>query len=309
MTLQQTQEFNANFLAAIGGDETSVHKAAADTTDYLRIFMREDGIARSVITPKPTTWQELDRAVDTDLPFKVEFKEPFNPPAMTIPFGTQPTESSLWHGRYPVYFSRLVSPRIKKDVAMLMTTPHDVRQIATDNMVKDMLAEEDNKFFGAINTLLGTVDVASLYVPGATMYRTISGFNRQSLVDGKTTLQKTLYQVPPTRAVCNNVTWTMLEAFQRDEAGGDLSEDMLINGNGLKKFMGMEWKVTIKRFVVPDFRVYYFGPENMLGRFRTLEDVTLWAKKENYMLDFFLYAMYGISIGHAGAVAAVNYSV
>lgn len=309
MTLQQSQEFNTNFLEALGNDESSVLKAAADTTDYLRIFMREEGIARSVLTPKPTSWQELDRAVDTELPFKVEFKEPFNPPAMTVPFGTQPTETSLFHPRYPIYFSRLVSPRIKKDVALLMTTPHDVRQIATDNMVKDMLAEEDNKFFGVLNTILGTIDVASLYVPGATMYRTITGFNRQSIIDGKTTMMKTLYQVPPTRAVCNNVTWTMVEGFQRDEFGGDTSEDLFLNGNTLKKWLGLDWKVTIKRFLVPDYKIYYFGPENMLGRFRTLEDVTLWAKKENFMLDFFLYAMYGISIGHAGAFAAVQHSV
>lgn len=306
-TMNESNEFNMAFLDAISGDDFSYKKASSDTTDYLRIFLREEGIARSVLTPKPTTWQELDRAVDTELPFKVEFKEPFNPPAITVPFGTQPAETSLWHGRYPVYFSRLVSPRVKKDVALLMNTPHDVRQIATDNMVKDMMAEEDSKFFGIINTILGTRDASSVYVPGSVMYRGIAGFNRQSLTDGKTTMQKTIYHVPPTRAVTNNVTWTMIESFPRDEFGGDMSEKLLLEGNGLAKFQGMTWKVTIKRFLVPDFRVYYFGPENMLGRFRTLEDVTLWAEKKNFMLDFFLYAMYGITIGHAGALAAVDY--
>ena len=306
-TMNETQEFNLAFLDAISGDEFSFKKASSDTTDYLRVFLREEGIARTLLTPKPTTWAELDRAVDTELPFKVEFKEPFNPPAMTVPFGTQPSETSLWHPRYPVYFSRLVSPRVKKDVALLMTTPHDVRQIATDNMVKDMMAEEDAKFFGILTTILGTINTASAYVPGSTMYRSISGFNRASLTDGKTTMQKTIYHVPPTRAVCNNVTWTMIEAFTRDEFGGDMSEKLFMEGNGMAKFQGMEWKITLKRFLVPDYRIYYFGPENMLGRFRTLEDVTLWAEKKNFMLDFFLYAMYGITIGHAGAVAAVDY--
>jgi hypothetical protein len=306
-TLAETNEFNMSFLDAVSGDEYSFRKMSADMTDYLRIYLREEGIARSMLTPKPTTWQELDRAVDTELPFKVEFKEPFSPPAVTVPFGTHPSETSLFHARYPVYFSRLLSPRVKKDTALLMNTPHDVRQIATDNMVKDMMAEEDSKFFGTIHTILGTIDTTSAYVPGSTMYRTVSGFNRAALTDGKTTMQKTVYHVPPTRAVCNNVTWTMIEGFTRDEFGGDMSEKLFLEGNGLGEFQGLKWKVTIKRFLVPDYRVYYFGPENMLGRFRTLEDVTLWAEKKNFMLDFFLYAMYGMTIAHAGSVAAVQY--
>lgn len=308
-TMAQSRELDARFFDAVAsGDDYSFQKVSSDSTDFLRIYVREEGIARAVMTPKQTNWSEIDHAVDTEIPFKVEYKEPFNPPAMTANFGTVPTETSLWHPRYAVYFARLLSPRVKKDIGLLMNTPHDVRQITTDNMARDMMSEEDNKFFGMIANILGTIDVASAFVPGSTMYRSIPGFTRQNLVTGKTILQQTPYHVPPSRAVCNNVTWTNMEAFTREEMGGDSSEKMFMEGNNMSRFMGMDWKVTIKRHLVNDFVVYYFGPENMLGRFRYLEDITLWAEKKNFMLDFFLYGMYGMSIGHAGAVAAAKYT-
>lgn len=306
-TLAQSQELEQKFFeTVVSGDDYSFQKMSSDSTDYLRIYAREEGIARSLMTPKQTSWSELDHAVDTELPFKVEYKEPFNPPAITAGFGTVPPETSLWHARYPIYFHRLLSPRIKKDIGLLMNTPHDVRQITTENLAKDMMAEEDNKLFAMIATILGTLDVASVFVPGSTMYRSIPGFTRANLVAGKQILQQTPYHVPPTRAVCNNVTWTAMEAFTRDEVGGNKSEDLFLEGNTSGRWLGLDWKVTIKRHLVNDYFIYYFGPENMLGKFRYLEDITLWAEKKAFMLDFFLHGMYGMAIGHAGAVGCAK---
>ena len=56
--------------------------------------------------------------------------------------------------RYLVMMDRIVTPRFTKDVDELRTWIMDIRQVLSDNAIKDMLAEEDGKFITAVNTAL-----------------------------------------------------------------------------------------------------------------------------------------------------------
>ena len=98
------------------------------------------------------TNDELDRQVDTDKPVKVVDKEPDSPAAVSVPFATLPTNIYIKGPRYRVLFDRILTPRFTKDVDELRTWIMDIRQVLSDNAIKDMLAEEDSKFLSAVNT-------------------------------------------------------------------------------------------------------------------------------------------------------------
>ncbi len=129
-----------------------MEKQAIDAVnDFTRTKMREDGFYRRIMPPLKIANDELDRQVDTDKPVKVVDKEPDSPAAISIPFGTLPTNVYIRGPRYRVMFDRIVTPRFVKDVDELRTWVMDIRQVFSDNSIKDMLAEEDSKFISAVN--------------------------------------------------------------------------------------------------------------------------------------------------------------
>ena len=135
-----------------------MEKTAIDAVnDFTRTKMREDGFYRRILPPLQISNDELDRQVDTDKPVKIVDKEPDSPAAISIPFATLPINLYIRGPRYRVMFDRIVTPRFTKDVDELRTYVMDIRQVLSDNAIKDMLAEEDSKFLAAVNTAIGTV--------------------------------------------------------------------------------------------------------------------------------------------------------
>ena len=102
----------------------------------------------------PISNDELDRQISTDKPVKIVDKEPDSPAAISIPFATLPMNLYIRGPRYPVMMDRIVTPRFTKDVDELRTWIMDIRQVLSDNSIKDMLAEEDGKFIAAVNSAM-----------------------------------------------------------------------------------------------------------------------------------------------------------
>ena len=136
-----------------------MEKTAVDAiNDFTRTKMREDGFLRRILPPLQISNDELDRQVDTDKPVKIVDKEPDSPASISVPFATLPQNVYIRGPRYRVHFHRIVSPRFTKDVDELRTYSMDIRQVLSDNAIKDMLAEEDGKFIAAVDSCVGDVD-------------------------------------------------------------------------------------------------------------------------------------------------------
>ena len=130
-----------------------LEKQAVDAiNDFTRERVREDGFWRKLIPMLPIQNSDLDRQYDTDLPVKIVDMEPDSPAALSLPFATLPTNYYIRGRRYRVQFDRILTPRFTKDVDELRTWVMDIRQVMSDNALKDMLAEEDAKFLLAVNT-------------------------------------------------------------------------------------------------------------------------------------------------------------
>lgn len=285
-------------------------KQAIDAVnDFTRTKMREDGFYRRVLPPVQISNDQLDRQVDTDKPVKVVDKEADSPAAISIPFGTLPTNTYIRGPRYRVMFDRIVTPRFVKDVDELRTWVMDIRQVLSDNSIKDMLAEEDSKFIQAVNTAMLGADTPVPYNGNVVQWETISGgITRESLQEARKIMPRGPSHLEAHTALVNNVTIKEFEKFGRDEMGGDFSQDVLKNGWAETDFANMRWIITIKRDLVPDDSLFMFADPKFIGKNFLLEDTTMYIRREAYMLEFFSYQTAGGSLGHTGGLARADFA-
>ena len=175
MSEYSTKAVNQAFYDQITSDDHGMQKNAQQAVnEFTRVKMREDGFWRKIIPPVPITNDELDRQVDTDKNVKIVDKEPGSPAAISIPYATLPMNRYIRGPRYRVMFDRIATPRFTKDIDELRTWDMDIRQVLSDNAIKDMLAEEDGKAIRAVNSLLGTVNTP-VTETNTVQYKTISG--------------------------------------------------------------------------------------------------------------------------------------
>ena len=305
-TQQEIQLLNETLFEQL--DTPGMQKQAIDAVnDFTRTKMREDGFYRRIMPPLTITNDELDRQVDTDKPVKVVDKEPDSPAAVSLPFATLPINFYIRGPRYRVMFDRIVSPRAVKDVDELRTYVIDIRQVLSDNMIKDMLAEEDGKFIAAFNAVLPTAD-ATVAMSNEVQYETISGgITRETLVDALKVMPRTPSRFEVETCLVNNITIKELLKFGRDEMGGDFSQDIIKNGWAETNFLNCRWIVTIKRNLVPTDSLFMFASPKFIGKNYELEPTTMYIRREAYMLEYFAYQTSGGSFGHTNGLARVDF--
>jgi hypothetical protein len=278
-----------------------MEKTAIDAVnDFTRTKMREDGFYRRIMPPLQISNDELDRQVDTDKPVKIVDKEPDSPAAISIPFATLPVNLYIRGPRYRVMFDRIVTPRFTKDVDELRTYVMDIRQVLSDNAIKDMLAEEDSKFLAAVDLAIGAAGV-NVPTSGVPQHENIvGGVTRDTVVEALKIMPKTPSHLEVNTILVNNVTIKEIMKWGRDEAGGDFSQDTLKNGWSEAELLNCRWIITIKRDLVAD--------PKFIGKNYLLEDTTMYIKREAYMLEFFAYETCGGTIGHTSGIARANFT-
>jgi len=307
-TQEESKLLNETLFEKLSSRDPVLEKQAIDAVnDFTRVKMREDGFFRRIMPPLPITNDELDRQVDTDKPVKIVDKEPESPAAVSIPFATLPTNLYIRGPRYKVTFDRIVTPRFTKDVDELRTWVMDIRQVLSDNAIKDMLAEEDGKFITAVDTALVGAGV-EVPTSGEIQHEEISGgITRDTLWDSLKIMPNCPSNLEVHSVLINNITIKEVAKFSRNEMGGDLSVDIMRNGWSLQEFMGVRWIITIKKGLVPTNTMYHFADPKFIGKSYVLEDTTMYIRREAYMLEFFAYETMGGTIGHTGGLARADF--
>jgi hypothetical protein len=313
MTAQMTQEesklLNEAIFEKLASRDPLLEKQAVDAVnDFTRTKMREDGFYRRIIPPLPISNDELDRQVDTDKPVKIVDKEPDSPAAVSIPFATLPTNLYIRGPRYKVTFDRIVTPRFTKDVDELRTWYMDIRQVLSDNAIKDMLAEEDGKFISAVDTALGGAAGTTVPTSSVVQWEQIAGgITRDTLWDSLKIMPNTPSNLEVHCVLLNNITIKEVAKFSRNEMGGDLSEEVMRNGWAMAEFMGVKWVITIKKGLVPTNTMYHFADPKFIGKSYILEDTTMYIRREAYMIEFFAYETLGGTIGHTSGLSRADF--
>lgn len=306
-TYAESQEINARFWDLM--HTPGMEKQAADlVTDFTRTTLRERCYFDEIIEPQTVTADDLDRRLDDDAPAIIVDMEPDSPAAVTVGFGFFPNAVTIRAKRWPAYFSRIVSPRQMADESRLRTWIMDIRQVLTDNMVRDMLAEKDSRWQAASDLLLGDIDTASDYT-GQIHYKEISGgISREAVPDGFKIMQQLANRLVVTTCLANTTTQIDFLKWGRDEMGGDLSEQIVKNGFGMTEFMNKRWIFTIKRNLVPDGAIRHYASKEFLGKNYTFYEPQMYIERRAFMISFMLYAEYGGGFAHAYGVTGSDHT-
>ena len=200
-----------------------------------------------------------------------------------------------------------MTERFQKDVEQLRTYTMDIRQVLSDNAIKDMLAEEDGKFLRAVNTAIVGPGI-TVPTSGTVQYEVITGgITRDTLWDSLKVMPNTPSNLEVHCVLLNNITIKEVGKFSRNEMGGDLSQDIMKQGWSAQEFMGVKWVITIKKGLVATNTFYHFADPKFIGKSYVLEDTTMYIRREAYMMEFFAYETLGGSIGHTSGLARVDF--
>ena len=292
-------------------NDSSLQKEAADAAgDYIRMKLREDSFFDQIIPPQMVADSELDIQANTDKPHKVVFKEPNSAAAITIPFGQLPIYEYILGDRVAVGFDRITTPRFTKDIDELRTYRDiDIRQVLSDNALKDLSEEKDGKFLQAAGTVVGTQNttVGSSGVIQNVGYA--SPIGRSAVANAKKVMTTTPSRLRPSCALINQTTAIEFEKWQRPEVGGDLSQDILQNGWAERTWFGTRFIVTIKRNLVPDNVIWWFAAPDYFGRNYILNDVVMDVDRRLALLEYTAYMTIGGVIVNTAAVIRSEFGV
>lgn len=301
-TQQVSAQFiNSNFVRKI--DDGRTKEAEAEGTAFIRQKLRQESFAREIIEPVMLADDEIDRDENTDQPKKIVEKEP-DSVATFVPFNGSAQRTWFRGKRFSVFFGKTESQRFSKNKFELMTYQNDIRKILSDNSVKDMSDQEDQKFTDTNNAIIAAA-LATQRTNAASFNSSAFKLGFQALVNrnqpiGKILMTKSLYYEAldlPATSVGNDV------ASRHYDLGIEAEE----------KLWGIPVVSTIKRQIVDDVvgqtrrSAYIFAPQNYFGVFFLLQDATLFIKQEADIIEFWSYAAPGIGIGNTLAVQRIDF--
>ena len=292
----------------VSNDEVRIKQASMATTDYLRIRLREDSVCRRIITPKTVNESDLDRRVEDDWPASIIDIEAESAGAMTVPFGALPPSAVIKANRFMVVYQKLTSRRYEMDTTRMMTWNMDIRDMFYDLILKDIMDEEDTKFFSVVKRITGDnaeTEKGIVYEEtGAARWMDCGPFSRQAFAFFSKALMSNNYKLNPGMYLMNTVTAQDFITLDRNQAGGDFAQESLFGSVTVDTIDKNKLVTTTKHELVPDNDVFQFAPEEYLGVFYVLKDVTMVTDlKEDSLLNFSAYEYVGSAIENVGAIA------
>jgi len=309
--------FNDTFVEMVKGGQEK--QAAVSAQQFTRNKLREESFAEKIITPIDISNDELDKAENPELLVKWNDREPDTAPATTVPLGVVPDGLQFFGTRYPSYFTRIVSPKFSKDIDQLRSYDYDIRSIMLEISTKDIATEIDTRFIERVDSVLGTNNTANdLNGLGLPQRVTISGgLTRDNLADAFKVIKRLRVPFGPAQPdggeskgvmLMNTVTADDLVKLDRSEAGGDLSQEMYINGLPAKTIYGVKPIYTIKRDLIPDGVIYLFSSEEFFGKYYRLQPLTVFMKNEAYFLEYFQYMNISMAIGNVKGAVRIQFT-
>lgn len=315
-----TSQVNAAFFQKIAsGRQEDIEKAAAAAEDYTRVRLREDGFFRKILPPEPITNDDLDRLADSDRNQVVVDKEIDSGPAMTVPYGTRPAMQYINTDRYAVTIARTRTKKYYKDISTFRTDRADIRKLISNNLVKDLLAEEDTKFIAVSNAIVGSAaayDATAFNADNSSSNQhyavtlNSSYIDRIAFNDALNVLPRLSSNLVPSTLLVNSIMVNDLQKWGLDELGSDLAGEILIKGWSERELLGKRLIVTIKRNLVNDNELFMYAEPKFMGHFYTIQDATIHMEREDStIIKFFAFKEDGAAIGNTLSIGKATFSV
>ena len=309
--LENPELMNEVLFDQLLSDDPAQVKTAADSIDaYTRVYVRESMVMEQVLPLKDYAPSEFDKRLEDSRLHKVFEKEPKSGPGAIIPFLTSPRDNQLITGqRYSVVLFRTSTPRYSQDIDLLRSYDYDIRQVISDNSIKDLDTVYDRKFFGMADTIVGAKGTANTAGNANSQHVGLSNITRSSLAEMLKAPLRTPSRAKASTVVINAVTAQDIIALGPDEVGEELAAATFSNGVESFNFLQVKWVVTIKDDIVLDGVFYMFVPPKMLGRHiaPTDRDTVMVTKVEGPNIHFNAYGLRGATIGNIWGVTKASF--
>ena len=271
------------------GDSEMRKQAIYAVNSYIKSKLRERGIVRSQILPALTLQDgDLIPQEDPSVLMKYMDLEP-DSTGTHVPFRGQAPARLIKGRRAPVYFAKLEGQLHTVNIIELKTYNTDLRAIFDDHDVANIQYEEDYFFLKRVNELCAAN-------PAAQLHNFWGGLTKNNW-----TLAQQAYPIdrPIKNALMNTKTKKEFQKWDyvSDMGMGTQGADTFVNG-APGKVHNIEIIETIKEALVPFGHVYYFAPEDFVGKFYILQEPTTFVEQKKDWLSFQTYEYVGIGIGN-----------
>lgn len=284
-----------------------IKQASAAGTNMIRRRIREEGFTRRIIPPQPASNEDLDRVLEHDRPVIIEDMEPGSKGAKSIPFGDGADTEFYYGNKFACVFNPITTPEFTKDINELRTYRMDLRQVITDNSLKDVQTEEDGKFIAMVDEIVGATN--GVGAAGFQQnFEIADAITRESYTEVLSKLED--HDLNNGVILMNRRTAKRFLTFDRSEIGGDLAQSLFTDGlTALQeaKIFGVRHIFTIKKDLVPTNTVYIFGEPSFLGKFYELQGTTMYVEKKKDILRFSAREVISVTIANVAAVAKVEF--
>lgn len=297
-------QIDNGLLEALEASEDGFQKSASTTySKVIRRRIRESGFQRLIMEYEPISNEQLTYLPNTELAAKVEEMEPDSPGAKSCTFNDAPDTAFYRGDKFIVVFCKITTKMFTKNIEELRMYKSNLRQIVTDNALRDIHTTEDGRFISLVDRICG--NLGSTGESGVPQFVSrYGGIDRDSAVDMTDDLEDR--DIENGTFLVNRKTAKWVAKLNRNDAGGDLAERTLSEGTkalGKLQYAGVPYVATIKRYLVPNQTVYQFADPAFLGRAYMLQDIRLWVEKKLDILRFCAFEKIGLTIAN---VAAVN---
>lgn len=289
------QKINTNFVQKI--ESGRVKEAQDEGSAFIRKKLRQESFLREIMPPQLVTDSEIDRDERTDLPKKIVEIEP-DSKATFVPFKGTGRRTWFKGPRYAVYFGKVESQHFTKSKFELMTYQNDIRKILSDNSVKDMADQEDERGYETMDAIISQFpDQQISPAGGLTANNVVEGF--KNLISRK---------IPIGKILCTEELY--MDALKLpatsvgDKVAGRHYDDGLDSENSL---WGKPVITTIKNDILPSNEMWILGPQNFLGNFFLIQDATLYIEQRADMIEFWSYAAPGIGFANTDALTRIRF--
>lgn len=293
--------------AQLATDDADMHKQATlATNDYFRTEIRSNGIRRNITPPTQVTKDMFDPSETSDFPIIYAEVAPKSSGAYMVSFETGPRNENIYGGKIRIELNRIMTKKYSIDKIRLDAYKMPLLEILEDLLLKDIMDVEDNQTIGLDKQLCGDLNVVNPYM-GCCRYVTTGAMSREALVHLKKGLPVAPGHLMTKKFLMNDLTYFDLGALDRVEVGGDMAQDMFVNGVTMSTIQGIDTVVTIKTDLIPNKEVFIYTDPKYYGGFYVYKDVAMVVDEvDDIWMTFFAHECVGASVANSAGVARAS---
>jgi len=287
------QRFNQLFIEKIQTAD-GLTKVANAMNSFIRMKVRELGIARRVINPTYVTKEDLKPRTDSDTLEYIADKE-VDSDALTASFAGTVEYHKIKGQRVAIPLYRIASQKFKIAEEELLAYGYPVTKVVEENSLKDIYKREDEK--------LVTLADAATASTGNQNLALGAGMTKAKLMSVMKMMIQDEESGSPIMVLMHEAAWADMVATDATAIGDDLAKENLINGYPYTTVFGKRLVLTRKTSVIAEDTFYCFGAEEWLGYFLLLGDVKFFIKTEHGDIEFGTRETVGMSLVNVHSVA------